>query len=340
MVGADGIDIGGRALGPGRGALLVAEIGGNHGGDAALAAAMVRAAAASGADAVKFQAYRAATFLSPLSPYYGELAGEELAPGDLAALVAQAHGLGLAAGLTVFDGPSVGLARDCGADFLKISSGDLTHHALLRLAAGADRPLMVSTGAADGDEVAAALGALAPWRGRVAVLQCASLYPAPPESANLAVMARWLGQGLTAGYSDHTLGLDAAKAALALGAMVLEKHFTTHRGLPGGDNAMSAEPAEFRELARWRDLVPALMGAAGKRALPAEGPMRPLIRRAAVATAHCPAGHVLAAGDIALRRPPRAEDGLIGPGEVGTLPGRALKRAVAAGEAVTRGDLA
>lgn len=331
------IRVGGRILTPGRPALLTAEIGGNHGGDPELAGRMVRAAAESGAGAVKFQAYRTEAFLSPLNPYYNELAAEELAFTDLAVLADQAHRLGLACGLTVFDWSGLDLARDCRADYLKISSGDLTNPPLLELAARAGLPLFVSTGAAEAAEVDQALAALAPAE-EVLLMQCASLYPAPPEAANLEVMAGWLAAGRAAGYSDHCLGLEAAGAALALGALALEKHFTIDRALPGGDNEISATPEEMAQLARWAELAPILRGSGLKAPHQLEAPMRPLIRRAVVAASDLLAGQTLTADDLSLLRPPPGP-GLLEPKELPGLVGRILKRPLARGAALTRADL-
>ena len=331
---SDGIQVGRRTIGPGRPALLVAEIGGNHGGDPGLAARMVSAAAGAGAGAVKFQAYRTPSFLSRQSPYYDELALEELTFERLAALVAQAHELGLAAGLTAFDEAGLHLAEECGADFIKVSSGDLTNHGLLALAARARRPLFVSTGAADDDEITAALRVLQPAEDRVVLLQCASLYPAPLEAANLAVMARWLGEGRAAGYSDHVLGQQAAIMALSLGAMVLEKHFTIDQALPGGDNSLSALPPDFRQLARWVELRGTIWGSRLKKPHPLEETMRPVIRRAVLAARDLRAGRPITPDDLALMRPPPAEE-LLGPECIILLVGRVLKADLAEGSPLT-----
>jgi sialic acid synthase SpsE len=237
--------------------LLVAESGGNHGGDPALAAAMVEAAAACGARAVKFQAYRTADFLHPESPYYAELESEELPFPELARLASLARRLGLGFGLTAFCAGGLALAAECRADFVKISSGDLTHRTLVAGAAALGLPLVVSTGASTEAEVRAALAAIPPGP---AVLQCTSLYPCPERLIHLAVAARWLSGGRAAGLSDHGLNLAASLAAIRLGAAVVERHFTIDRRLPGGDNAMSLEPAEMGVLAE------AALGAAGRQA--------------------------------------------------------------------------
>jgi sialic acid synthase SpsE len=315
----------------------VAETGGNHGGDPALAAALVRAAAAAGAGGVKFQAYRASALLSRGSPYFQELAAEELPFEDLAELVRLGRNLGLITGLTVFDEAGLDLVRAAEADFIKIASGDLTHHRLLARAAAEERPVFVSTGAGDETEVEAALAVLTP--GRTVLLQCAALYPAPPASANLAVMAGWLARGLNAGYSDHTLGLNAARLALALGARVLEKHFTLVRTLPGGDNLLSATPEEFRRLADWAEEVSLLTGDRIKRVQPGEEVVRPLIRRAVLAARILPAGTRLALEDLALKRPPAARPALWGPEGLELAVGRRLKRSLAEDEPLTRADL-
>ena len=330
------IQVGGRLLGPGRPALLVAEIGGNHGGDQALAAALVRAAAASGAGGVKFQAYRAEALMSRASPYFQELAAEELPFEALAELLRLGRDLGLVTGLTVFDEAGLDLALAAGADFLKIASGDLTHHRLLARASAAGPPVFISTGAGEAAEAEAALAVLNP--DRTVLLQCTALYPAPPASANLAVMAGWLARGLKAGYSDHVLGLAAAKLALALGARVLEKHFTLVRTLPGGDNAISATPEEFRRLADWAEEACILTGDQTKRVQPGEEAVRPLIRRALLAARVLPAGVRLTSEDLALKRPPGP--GLLGLEDLERVIGRRLARAMTPDEPLTGGHLA
>ncbi|MDR1045514.1 MAG: N-acetylneuraminate synthase family protein [Candidatus Adiutrix sp.] len=332
------IKVGPRLVGPGAPALLVAEIGGNHGGDPLLAGEMVKAAAEAGAGAVKFQAYQTEHFLSRLSPCYQELAGEELPFPALARLLGQARRLGLAAGLTVFDQAGLHLAREAGADFIKISSGDLSNHPLLELAAGLDKALFISTGASDEAEVEAVLELLAPTRERLVLMQCASLYPAPPEAANLAVIGRWLARGLAAGYSDHVSGLRAAQVAAALGAVVLEKHFTIDRDLPGGDNLISALPEELAELSAWIAEAALLRGSGLKSPHPDELLVRPLIRRAWSAARPLPAGRRLEKDDLVLLRPPAVCEGPV-PADGPRLPGRVLVRELAEGAPLSWNDL-
>ena len=312
-------------------ALLVAEIGGNHNGDPALAWQMVEAAAAAGAGAIKFQGYHTAELLSPQSPYYGELEAEELPLEVLADLMVRAKKLGLVAGLTVFDQASLSLAQEV-ADFVKVSSGDLTHHQLLAQVLHVDLPILLSTGAATAEEVAAAQEVLAPARDRLVLLQCASLYPAPPESANLEVMVSWLNGGVAAGYSDHVLGPEAAIMALALGALVVEKHFTTSCRLPGGDNEISSEPAAFKALSHFNNLRSTLRGSSVKMPSTQEEAMRPIIRRALVAMGDFPVGHVLQKSDLALKRPAPGGVVFLESSELPWVVGRALLQKISSGE--------
>jgi sialic acid synthase SpsE len=355
--------------------LLAAEIGGNHGGRLELAAELVKSAAKAGAGAVKFQAYRTETFLHRDSPFFAELLAEELSFESLGRLVELAHSLGLAAGLTVFDAEGLNLARASRADYVKISSGDLTHRRLIRAAAESGLPMALSTGAASHGEVEAALSLCAPC----ALLQCCALYPAPPELVHLAVLDRWLRQGRPAGLSDHTLGPQVALAALELGAVMVEKHFTVDRRLPGGDNAMSATPEEFRLLAVQIQLQTKLRRLAEAQARP-DRPDRPdltdrpdladlaepadqadlgypasrqpwwgvpekrrqpgeapaLIRRAAVAARPLAAGEPLTEEAVVFLRPPAAA-ALLGADR--PLADLILTRPVAAGRLVTLEDL-
>lgn len=333
------IKIGRHEIGPGLPSLLVAEIGGNHGGDVGLARFMLRAAAGAGADAVKFQAYRSANFMSRRSPFFGELEAEELPYDDLAALLREAHDCGLAAGITAFDEEGIELAQSAGADFIKISSGDITHHRLLERAARTEIPLFLSTGASTQAEVNAAFDIVRPARHRLVILQCSSLYPCPAECVDMAVMDRWLRMELAAGYSDHSLGTAAVRLAIALGAWVVEKHFTTDTALPGGDNAISALPHDFMELAEWARQRARLWGEDIKRIQPDEIAMRPVIRRAVVAKRDLAAGLVLTENDITLMRPPQAE-GALGPDYLGHVVGHRLARGAGEGDLITLAALA
>ena len=202
------VDIGSHKLGPGCDPLIVAEIGGNHNGDVALARALIDAAARAGVAAVKFQTYQTLSFLTRSSPYYDELAGEELNLAEQAELCTYARARGLMFLTTVFDERAVEFADWLNLPALKISSGDLTNRPLIEAAASLGRPLVISTGAAEKEEVGLALDwAEAAGARSVVLLQCTSLYPCPDDVVNLAAIAGMAEHyGLPVGYSDHTPG--------------------------------------------------------------------------------------------------------------------------------------
>ncbi|MDR2611744.1 MAG: N-acetylneuraminate synthase family protein, partial [Deltaproteobacteria bacterium] len=222
---------------------LILDIGANPSGSRELAADMVRAAAAAGAPAVKFQAFKVTDLIHPENKVYREMQAGEMPHGLIEDMAKLAHDLGMQCGVTVFSPEGIDRALACKADFIKIASGDINYLALIREAANAGPPLILSTGASTSKDVRRVLGLLNSMAKRpAAILQCTSLYPAPATSCYLAVMAEWLSQGLPAGFSDHSMGVSGPLFAYALGAVTVEKHFTTDRTLPGGDNFMSLLP--------------------------------------------------------------------------------------------------
>lgn len=287
-----------------KGTLLVLEIGGNPMGDAKLAERMLRSAKRAGAWAVKFQAYKAGKFIHRAHPAHKELQGEAMPFGLLRDMLALARDLGLKAGLTVFGPEGLVLARGARADFIKLSSGDIDNLRLIRAASNTGIPLVLSTGASTQAEVDRALSALT--MPPLALLQCSSLYPCPRELVNLAVMRRWLQEGLPAGLSDHSLGIGASLAAIGMGARMVEKHFTVDTSLPGGDNAMSIVEEEARRLAsRIGSGDPSVdpgpyLGSPEKKPQPGED--KGAIRRFAVAGQRIAKGGRLSLGKLCFQR--------------------------------------
>ena len=223
-----------------------------------------------------------------------------------------------------------GLLVRLGVTALKTGSGELTNTPFLRALADLGVPLLVSTGMADDAEVDAAVGACAAAPGLV-LFHCVSAYPAPLADCNLrAVPALAERHGVPVGWSDHTIGLQSALGAVALGAAVLEKHVTLDRTLPGPDHSASAEPDELAAYVRaCRELASAL-GDGRKRRMPSEEDNAPLVRRSWHAVRDLPAGTVLADGDLVLLRP----EGGAAPGE--DLLGAVLRTPVRAGSPVPR----
>lgn len=316
--------------------LIVAEIGNNHEGDSAAAAELVHAAAAAGADAVKLQTFRTHLFVRPTDrERYERLSGFELPQATVEELAALARSLGLLFVSTPLDLESARFLETL-VDAYKIASGDTTFWPLLEAVAATGKPVVVSGGLAD---LAQLERTAAVFRGReLAVLQCTSAYPAPPEEANLAairVLAERLG--CTPGYSDHTLGVEACVAAVAAGARVVEKHFTLDKQRSGfRDHQLSADPEELRELVERVRRVEVLLGRAEKLPQPSEAETAHAARRSIVAAADLAAGRVVAPDDLTWLRP---ADGLP-PGEERVLVGRTLRRPVAAGEPIRPEDVA
>jgi sialic acid synthase SpsE len=225
----------------------------------------------------------------------------------------------------------------------KIASGDNDWPDLLRAVAATAKPVILSTGLLDlagARESATAVTKAWADGGHgnpgLCVLHCVSAYPCPEDETNLRALDTLAGLGFPVGYSDHTLGIDAAVSAVVLGAKVIEKHFTLdHNQSDFRDHALSADPSQMSELVRRIRLAERMMGDGVKRVMPSEKASLVGARRGAAVSRDLPAGHVLAAGDIAWLRPREA----FGPRDAGALIGRTLKAAKAAGTHLVADDL-
>lgn len=326
---------------------VIAEIGVNHDGSVARARELVDAAREAGADAAKFQMFDARMLMSldaVLAVYQRErgardprelLQGLQLAPAALGELCLHCERTGIVPMVTVFSLPLVDEARRQGWRAFKMASPDLVNRPLLEAVASLGRPLVVSTGAATIDEVAQAAG----WLGRfddVAFLQCVSSYPAPEDAAALGAM-RALAQatGRDTGYSDHTPATDTGALAVAAGATILEKHLTYDRSAAGPDHAASLDPAQFAEYVRLARRAARMLGSGAKELLAVERDVRAVSRQSLVAARALPAGHVLAAADLEVKRPGTG----VAAARFGEIVGRRLARAVEADRVLVEEDL-
>jgi pseudaminic acid synthase len=257
--------IGGRPVGAGHPMWVIAEISANHNGDRGRALELVRAAAAAGADAVKFQTYTADSMtldlddpvfrIGPGTLWEGrrlhELYADAATPYEWhESLFAEAAAHGLVPFSTPFDAAAVAFLEELDPPVHKIASFELVDLALIRTAAATGKVLVLSTGMATAEEIdAAVVAAREGGAGGVVLLRCNSAYPAPPAEMDLRTIPdmaqRW---GVPVGLSDHTLGTTAAVTAVALGACVLEKHVTLARSDGGPDAAFSLEPDELAGL--------------------------------------------------------------------------------------------
>lgn len=346
------VTIGGRPVGPGAPCFVIAEAGVNHNGQLELALQLVDAAAEAGSDAVKFQAFTADDVAAPSAPkarYQEETTrgGEsqlamlqrlELDRDAFATLKRRAEERGLVFLASVFDTGAVALLDELGVAAFKVGSGELTNRLLLEEIAARGRPVILSTGAADAAEAAAAVAALrAGGAEDVVVLHCVSAYPAAADEANLRAMATLeAGLGVPVGFSDHSEGDEVALAAVALGAVVLEKHFTLDRSLPGPDHRASLEPAELAEFVRRVRRVELALGDGIKRPSATERLNAAVVRRSLAAAADVPAGTVLTRDLLTALRPGTG----IPPARIDEVIGRPVRRALARHELIRPEDLA
>ena len=340
------VDIAGTAVPAADAVYVIAEAGVNHNGDLDLAHRLVDVAAAAGADAVKFQTFNPAKLVSgsaASTPYQQRRGGAGDQRSLLEALTLPATAweelrdhaaeAGTTFLSTPFDLDSAAMLVELGLPALKVSSGELTNVPYLRELATMGVTLLVSTGMGDEEEVAAAVEAASGAPGLV-LFHCVSAYPAPVDECNLRVIPALAARHrVPVGWSDHTPGLTTALGAVALGAAVLEKHFTTDRSLPGPDHQASLEPTELAEYVRESKLLSRALGDGVKRRMPSEVENAALVRRSWHAAADLPADTVLEAGHLALLRP---EGGMSPAVE---LRGRRLARAVSAGDPVTSADV-
>lgn len=328
----------------GRRTRVIAEIGNNHEGDIGVARELVQAAAAAGVDAVKFQTFIPENYTTVLDrDRQARLRGFQLSFDQFAELAELTRGLDLGFISTPLDLDS---ARFLGGivDAIKIASGDNTFYPLIACAAESGKPMIISTGIADEAEIAKAVAcARAVWArtgagGDLTLLHCVVSYPAAPDQANLAAVgtlrARFPDE--TIGYSDHTIGAEAACLAVALGAEVLEKHFTLDNNYSDfRDHQVSADPDAMRAFVDAVRRTEAMLGAGPLGTMPCEEENITPVRRSLCAARDLPAGAVLGPDDVNWVRP----GGGIPPGGEAAALGKKLTRALAQGEMVQARDL-
>lgn len=337
------IQVGNKLIGPGQPVFVIAEAGVNHNGERKLARALIDVAVEAGADAVKFQTFRADRLATPDAPkaeYQLQTTGDaesqfemlrrlELSADAHRELQAYCHERGIIFLSTPFDEEAVDLLDELGVPAFKISSGDLTNSPLLEHVAGKGKPVILSTGMSELSELIEAVSVLntAGCENPV-LLHCVSNYPAGASEVNLRAMQTMRSAfDVPVGFSDHTDGIDVALAAVALGACVIEKHFTLDRTLPGPDHRASLEPAELRELVRSIRRVETALGNGRKVPTASELETAKVARRSLVAARDIPAGATLEREMVMMRRPGTG----MSPAIIETLLGRRVKKDIDAG---------
>ncbi len=317
-VGPLKVKVGKRWVGDGEPCFVVAEAGANHNRDLGMGKELIDAAAAAGADAVKFQTYSAETLYSKKTPKFSYLEGVssketwdlikeiELPREWQADLAAHAAKREIMFFSTPFDYRAVDELAALGVPAFKVASFEIVDLPLIKYAAAKGRPMILSTGLATYEDIHDALQACwAAGNRDVVLLQCVSLYPAPPARMNLRAIATMRQAfGVPVGLSDHTLGIHVAVAAVAVGACLVEKHFTLSRSLPGPDHPFAVEPGELKEMVRQIREVEAAMGDGLKLGpSPEEQEMHKKARRSLVAARPILKGTSIARDMIAIKRP-------------------------------------
>lgn len=301
--------------------IIIAEAGVNHNGNYDLAVRMIHEAKRAGADYVKFQTAVPELVISSIAPkaeYQKETTGSDesqldmcraihLPLSDYPRLKAVCDQVGIGFMSTPFDLVSIDALEPLEMDYYKIPSGEITNLPYLRKIAQKGRKVIMSTGMSEMDEIAAALKVLEDaglWRSDIILLHCNTQYPTPFADVNLRAMATIRDTfGVEVGYSDHTPGIEVPIAAVAMGATVIEKHFTLDRNMEGPDHKASLEPDELKAMVDAIRNVELAMGHTTKHPTASESPNKEVARKSIVAARDITAGEIFTDENITVKRP-------------------------------------
>jgi N,N'-diacetyllegionaminate synthase len=334
-------------IGPQHPCFIIAEAGVNHNGNPELAFRLVDAALHAKADAVKFQTFISEQVISagaPKAAYQRETTGTgesqlemvkklEFPPEVFRDIQKYCQRVGILFLSTPFEESSADVLEALAVPAFKIPSGEITNFPFLEHVARKCRPMIVSTGMSDLEEVRAAVEVIRNCsNSELILLHCVSSYPASPASVNLRSMYTLAREfSVPVGFSDHTLGIEVSLAAVALGATVIEKHLTLDKTLPGPDHKASLEPGEFAAMVRGVRIVESALGDGKKGPTPDERDTASVARKSLVSTCALTRGTILTEDAIAIRRPGTGLAPVLRP----QLIGRQLRQDVSAGEVLT-----
>ncbi len=300
---------------------IIAEAGVNHNGSLELAKKLVDVAIEAGADAVKFQTFKAESAISsytPLAEYQKKNLGEEksqlemvkeleLSFADFEKLKKYCDEKGILFLSSPFDIESARFLKDLGLQMFKIASGEITNYPLLKEIGSYRKEVILSTGMADLGEIEDALDVLiesGTKKENITVLHCNTEYPTPFEDVNLrAMLTIKEAFKVRVGYSDHTLGIEVPIAAVALGAEVIEKHFTLDKNLPGPDHKASLDPGELKTMIKAIRNIEKAIGDSIKKPSPSEKKNIPIVRKSIVAKRPIKKGEILTEENLTTKRP-------------------------------------
>jgi N,N'-diacetyllegionaminate synthase len=345
------VRIGSFTIAPGHPCFVIAEAGVNHNGNLDLARRLIDEAARAGANAVKFQMFKADKLVSrsaPKAAYQVRTTGGEESQHEMIRrlelgfeqhrlLLDHAEKQGLMLLSTPFDEESADELEALGIQAFKIPSGEVINLPFLAHLARKKTPIILSTGMSDLAEVAAAVRTIEEnGNPPLILLQCLTNYPADPAEINLRAMSTMAAAfGVPVGYSDHVVGNEVAFAAVALGACLVEKHFTLDRTLPGPDHQASLEPDELAALIQGIRSVEAALGDGIKRPAPSEKDISRIVRKSLVTTREIPAGTEIESSMLIAKRPGTG----ISPADLSRVLGRRTRRDVPGETVLTSEDL-
>ena len=327
------VEIRGHVIGKGMPCFIIAEAGVNHNGDASLAKKLIDAAQKAGADAVKFQTFKAedvVTRTAAKAEYQKKTTGAEesqfvmikrleLGERGLKELVDYAQRKRIIFLSSPFDKRSVDLLDELGVPAFKIASGEITNLPLIKYIAQKGKPIILSTGMSTLGEIEESLETVREEGAKqIILLHCVSSYPAKAENMNLRAMGTLrCAFDLPVGLSDHSLGITIPIAAVALGACLIEKHLTLDKSLPGPDHQASLEPEELKQMIEAIRGVAKAMGDGSKMPTEEEKQIRDVVRRSLIARVNIPKGTVITEAMLGIKRPgtgvePKLIDKVIG----------------------------
>jgi N,N'-diacetyllegionaminate synthase len=314
------VDFGGRLIGEGHPAFVIAEAGVNHNGDLELGRKLIREAKSAGADAIKFQSYKAGKISTKTAPRYWvepddpdgsqydtfkklDRFGKE----EHEALFRYAKEQELLCFSAPFDDEAVDMLDELGVPGFKIASADLTDHPLLEKAASKKKPLILSTGLATIAEIGEAIEVVRnAGNEQIVLLHCTLQYPCDAENANLRMMLHMKAAfpNVPIGLSDHTLGIAVPQAAVALGAVAVEKHYTVDKTLPGSpDHHLSVDPRDLKQMMEGIRTIEKALGRYEKGPVEAESEAYRYARRSIVSAVDIPAGTTIGRDMVTFKRP-------------------------------------
>lgn len=334
------IKIGSHSVGSSHPVFIIAEIGINHEGSVDACAKMIEAAVIAGADAVKLQTIDPDENYATDTPSYQLFSKARLSIEETARMASLSRSLGVEFFTTLGDLNTLVWVEKLGPAAYKISSGLLTHIPLIEELAKTRRTILISTGMSEDSEVDEAIQAVLRMKNdSIGLFQCTSLYPAPPETLNLRAIARMIEKyKVPVGFSDHSLGHDAASLAVASGSCMLEKHFSLDPSRPGFDHSISLDLSGFQKMVEKIRLTEIMLGDGEKKLSSAEKENALKFHRCLVAKRDIPNNVILSEDDIGIMRIANAEKGLP-PSSFKSVLGKRIRFCITKHSPITQKDL-